>query len=167
MKRLQELRGAESAEEDEENQKSYQDKAGRIQHPPTAADLSPTYEREEKKYAGEEKVVPEEHKESIKKEKSRKISEDKFEKIVQESKKEEILDHKEFVVNKTEEIITQNQSKEPAKVMDEMKPEKEDISKKVDIKTETSTTVLPGGEKTKTTVTTKTTEEGVEKTTLI
>ena len=51
--------------------------------------------------------------------------------------------------------------------MDEMKPEKEDISKKVDIKTETSTTVLPGGEKTKTTVTTKTTEEGVEKTTLI
>merc|ERR1711976_951510 len=101
------MKEAESAEEEEENQKSYQDKAGRIQHPPTAADLSPTYEREEKKYAGEEKVVPEEHKESIKKEKSRKISEDKFEKIVQESKKEEILDHKEFVVNKTEEIITQ------------------------------------------------------------
>ncbi|XP_050687548.1 ankyrin-2-like isoform X28 [Eriocheir sinensis] len=57
MKRFKELREAESAEEEEENQRAYHDKSSREQH---TADLSPTYESEEKKYAGEEKVVTDE-----------------------------------------------------------------------------------------------------------
>merc|ERR1711874_174496 len=57
MKRLKELKEAESAEEDDENQKSYPDKSSRGHH--HVADLSPTYETEEKKYAGEEKIVKE------------------------------------------------------------------------------------------------------------
>ncbi|XP_069990925.1 ankyrin-2 isoform X27 [Penaeus vannamei] len=51
------MKEAESAEEEEENQRSYQDKTRREQH---TADMSPTYESEEKKYAGEEKIVTEE-----------------------------------------------------------------------------------------------------------
>merc|ERR1711874_585681 len=47
----------ESAEEEEDNHKSYPDKIARDQQ--RVADLSPTYETEEKKYAGEEKVVKE------------------------------------------------------------------------------------------------------------
>ncbi|XP_045138069.1 ankyrin-2-like isoform X21 [Portunus trituberculatus] len=51
------MKEAESAEEEEENQRAYHDKSSREQH---TADLSPTYESEEKKYAGEEKVVTDE-----------------------------------------------------------------------------------------------------------
>merc|ERR1711874_213642 len=51
------MKEAESAEEEEENHKSYPDKIARDQQ--RVADLSPTYETEEKKYAGEEKVVKE------------------------------------------------------------------------------------------------------------
>ncbi|XP_042242841.1 ankyrin-2-like isoform X6 [Homarus americanus] len=57
MKRLKDLREAESAEEEEENQRAYQDKSSREQR---TVDMSPTYESEEKKYAGEEKIVTEE-----------------------------------------------------------------------------------------------------------
>jgi len=51
------MKEAESAEEEEENHKSYPDKIARDQQ--RVADLSPTYETEEKKYAGEEKDVKE------------------------------------------------------------------------------------------------------------
>ncbi|CAL4058757.1 unnamed protein product, partial [Meganyctiphanes norvegica] len=51
------MKEAESAEEEEENHKAYPDKSTREQH--RVADLSPTYETEEKKYAGEEKIVKE------------------------------------------------------------------------------------------------------------
>merc|ERR1711874_522540 len=51
------MKEAESAEEEEENHKSYPDKIARDQQ--RVADLSPTYETEEKKNAGEEKVVKE------------------------------------------------------------------------------------------------------------
>merc|ERR1711915_505721 len=51
------MKEAESAEEEEDNHKSYPDKIARDQQ--RVADLSPTYETEEKKYAGEEKDVKE------------------------------------------------------------------------------------------------------------
>ncbi|XP_069185516.1 ankyrin-2 isoform X26 [Procambarus clarkii] len=51
------MKEAESAEEEEENQRAYQEKSSREQR---TVDMSPTYESEEKKYAGEEKVVTEE-----------------------------------------------------------------------------------------------------------
>ncbi|KAK8746370.1 hypothetical protein OTU49_017376 [Cherax quadricarinatus] len=51
------MKEAESAEEEEENQRAYQEKSSREQR---TVDMSPTYESEEKKYAGEEKIVTEE-----------------------------------------------------------------------------------------------------------
>merc|ERR1711915_50355 len=51
------MKEAESAEEEEENLRGYPDKSTRDQQ--RVADLSPTYETEEKKYAGEEKIVKE------------------------------------------------------------------------------------------------------------
>merc|ERR1712008_355682 len=63
---------------EEENQKAYPDKSTRGHH--RVADMGPTYETEEKKYAGEEKIV----KENL-------IMEDKVT-SEEEMKKNEVLD---------------------------------------------------------------------------
>merc|ERR1712008_347256 len=111
------MKEAESAEEEEENQKAYPDKSTRGHH--RVADLSPTYETEEKKYAGEEKIV----KENL-------IMEDKVT-SEEEMKKNEVLDRvdefsmMEAYMSKSESIPVTKES-EVDKVVEEKHTVKDD-----------------------------------------
>ncbi|XP_042859637.1 ankyrin-2-like isoform X23 [Penaeus japonicus] len=134
MKRLKELREAESAEEEEENQRSYQDKTRREQH---TADMSPTYESEEKKYAGEEKIVTEEKitKEEIRDGSAVTVTTTTTSVVtepVTESKKEAVIKPKEEPKDEaiiTEKVVQEDRKVPPAKEAEKVedkvpKPEK-------------------------------------------
>ncbi|XP_066941512.1 ankyrin-2-like isoform X11 [Macrobrachium rosenbergii] len=142
MKRLKELREAESAEEEEENQRTYQEKTSREQR---AADMSPTYESEEKKYAGEEKIVAEDKVTKVMKDEPTVIEattiveqpdvQSKKEAVIAEVKKDVIEEKAPAVVEPTEKMKEQMAEKVEERVLEEKVEEKPivDIEKHVEV----------------------------------
>lgn len=136
------MKEAESAEEEEENQRTYQEKTSREQR---AADMSPTYESEEKKYAGEEKIVAEDKVTKVMKDEPTVIAattiveqpdvQSKKEAVIAEVKKDVIEEKAPAVVEPTEKMKEQMAEKVEERVLEEKVEEKPivDIEKHVEV----------------------------------